>query len=377
MLALWLAMLQAYEQQDSSAEEFVARLTEIAEPTPEDQVRVALAGVYTTVETAGATAALARVRGCAALAEQLHDPMLLTSYRYLDAFLAVQIGEYERAHELSDRLRNVGESYGIDFVVSFAILNAARACAGLRQLRQGNAYLSELRKRDQSPHVQGNAAIAACRLAIAAGDLERAIILLENEPPAGASPALHGEHHIHRAVLFAATGRIGDSENAMAAASHMSRYYDTQVLTRLTRAILDVGGWTDSTEPASIVRTELNRGFVDLVVVACRIFPDLAASAAREPDIARMLTEAFVNSHDTALGRRAGLEMPRELRRTGGLSTREREVYDLLLQGRTNHDIARTLFISVSTTKVHVKHIFEKLGVHSRAEAAAYRDQLS
>jgi DNA-binding NarL/FixJ family response regulator len=114
-----------------------------------------------------------------------------------------------------------------------------------------------------------------------------------------------------------------------------------------------------------------------LVVVACRIFPDLAASAAREPDIARMLTEAFVNSHDTALGRRAGLEMPRELRRTGGLSTREREVYDLLLQGRTNHDIARTLFISVSTTKVHVKHIFEKLGVHSRAEAAAYRDQLS
>jgi len=303
--------------------------------------------------------------------------MLTTSYRYLDAFLAVQIGMYERALELSDELREVGDSYGIGFVVSFAILNAARACAGLRQLREGNAYLSELRKRDRSPHVEGNAAIAACRLAVATGDLERAVILLENEPPAGASPALHGEHYVHRAVLFAALGREQDSESALAAASRMSRYYDTQVLTRLTRAILELQGSPDSPLPAVVVRAELNRGFVDLVVAACRIYPDLATSAARDPDIARMLTEAFVNSRDTALGRRAGLKMPRELRKTGGLSTREREVYDLLLQGRTNGEIAKTLFISESTAKVHVKHIFEKLGVHSRAEAAAYRDELT
>jgi LuxR family maltose regulon positive regulatory protein len=377
MLALWLAMLQANEQQDASAEEFVGRLTDIAEPTPEDQVRVALAGVYTTIETAGAAAALARVQSCAALAERLHDPMLATSYRYLDAFLAVQIGMYERAHDLSDQLREVGNEYGIGFVVSFAILNAARACAGLRQLREGNGYLSELRKRDRSPHVEGNAAIAACRLAIAAGDLERAVILLESEPPTGASPALHGEHYVHRAILFAALGHRTDSETALTAASRLSRYYDTQVLTRLTRAILDLQRSPDSLLPSEVVRAELERGFVDLVVVACRIYPNLATSATRDPDVARMLTEAFVNSRDTALGRRAGLKMPRELRRTGGgLSTREREVYDLLLQGRTNGDIARTLFISESTAKVHVKHIFEKLGVHSRAEAAAYRDEL-
>jgi DNA-binding NarL/FixJ family response regulator len=62
--------------------------------------------------------------------------------------------------------------------------------------------------------------------------------------------------------------------------------------------------------------------------------------------------------------------MPRELRREGTLSAREQEIYELLVQGRSNREIAKTLFISESTTKVHVRHIFEKLGVHTRAEAA-------
>jgi DNA-binding NarL/FixJ family response regulator len=64
------------------------------------------------------------------------------------------------------------------------------------------------------------------------------------------------------------------------------------------------------------------------------------------------------------------LKVHRETRPRELLSAREQEVYDLLVQGRSNLEIAKTLFISVSTTKVHVRHIFEKLGVHSRAEAA-------
>jgi DNA-binding NarL/FixJ family response regulator len=51
------------------------------------------------------------------------------------------------------------------------------------------------------------------------------------------------------------------------------------------------------------------------------------------------------------------------------LTSREREVFDMLTQGMTNKEIADELVITLNTVKRHLKAIFEKLGVHSRAAA--------
>jgi DNA-binding CsgD family transcriptional regulator len=53
------------------------------------------------------------------------------------------------------------------------------------------------------------------------------------------------------------------------------------------------------------------------------------------------------------------------------LTRREVEVLALLAEGRTNRQIADTLFISESTASVHVSNILGKLGVSGRTEAAA------
>lgn len=54
-----------------------------------------------------------------------------------------------------------------------------------------------------------------------------------------------------------------------------------------------------------------------------------------------------------------------------GLTPREIEIARLIARGRSNKEIARELCIEISTVKNHVHHMLEKLGVRSRAEAAA------
>ena len=53
------------------------------------------------------------------------------------------------------------------------------------------------------------------------------------------------------------------------------------------------------------------------------------------------------------------------------LTPRETEVLSWLAKGKTNRDIADILGMSHRTVNKHLEHIFEKLGVETRAAAAA------
>lgn len=59
-----------------------------------------------------------------------------------------------------------------------------------------------------------------------------------------------------------------------------------------------------------------------------------------------------------------------------GLTDREREVIRLVAAGRSNQEIAETLFITRKTASVHVSNILGKLGVVNRVEAAAVAHRL-
>ncbi len=54
-----------------------------------------------------------------------------------------------------------------------------------------------------------------------------------------------------------------------------------------------------------------------------------------------------------------------------GLTAREVDVLALLAEGLTNREIGERLFISTKTAAVHLSHIFEKLGVSDRVQAAS------
>jgi DNA-binding CsgD family transcriptional regulator len=58
--------------------------------------------------------------------------------------------------------------------------------------------------------------------------------------------------------------------------------------------------------------------------------------------------------------------------RRPNLTRREQQVLRLLAEGRSDPEIAATLFVSRRTVATHVANLFRKLGVHSRAAASAY-----
>jgi DNA-binding NarL/FixJ family response regulator len=52
------------------------------------------------------------------------------------------------------------------------------------------------------------------------------------------------------------------------------------------------------------------------------------------------------------------------------LTSRQRQVLDLLIQGKSNKEIARTLSLGEGTVKIHMAALFRNLGVANRARAA-------
>jgi DNA-binding NarL/FixJ family response regulator len=105
-----------------------------------------------------------------------------------------------------------------------------------------------------------------------------------------------------------------------------------------------------------------------------------ASTAARAAHAtATRLGAAPLQAALEALARRGRLDLGAGLpdqRRLAGLTPRELEVLGLLVEGRSNRQIAEELFISGKTASVHVTNLLAKLGVHSRLEAAALARRL-
>ncbi|OAV59946.1 response regulator [Enteractinococcus helveticum] len=92
-----------------------------------------------------------------------------------------------------------------------------------------------------------------------------------------------------------------------------------------------------------------------------------AGQGAIVPEVSRRIFAAVAGSDaastetDEAVGTAAGLDE---------LTDRELHVLTEIGHGRSNKQIARHLGISLGTTKTHVSHILEKLGIDSRTQAA-------
>ena len=83
-----------------------------------------------------------------------------------------------------------------------------------------------------------------------------------------------------------------------------------------------------------------------------------AGDALLSPTVTRRVIQKF-----------AGMPRPAPPKELEELSEREREVFRLMVRGLSNAEIGQELFISETTVKTHVTHIFSKLELRDRVQA--------
>ena len=375
--ALWIEFLNAFEIQDPGVRNVLERLRRCGDKTPGHTLRLFQASAFLALEVdADVRGAIKELELANGLLSHVPDPLGRTAFLNLFSCTTIYLADYERAIELTEKQIDDARSSGLEFAADHALTTRAGAFIGLRRLSEAQRILQDLEGRADSvaTYVTGQRQLKSARLRAAAGDVQRAEIILRPAQPSDLPRAFHGEWLASRSLYLAALGDVEAARAAVRDSRLMSTYIDARNLSDLALAIADLqseGETTSHSNASATLARLLASGHIDGVILACRIFPRLATVGAQNPTLATELTRILAASRDVDIGRAAGLDMPRELRPRDVLSQREREVWELLVQGRTNREIAQTLFISESTTKVHVRHIFEKLGVHSRAEAVS------
>ena len=352
--------------------------------------RDARAGVQQSLMAASGTVSLAlldgdleqameRARWALALAKEGMDPIAHTALLHTYSYALIITGHYQESLKHVDALTRVAETCGLEFPVSYAQIDRAKALIGLRKFPVASRALAVLQRRihdEPRSFFLCNVPVERARLYASVGDLDRALDVLSPGPVEDLSKAGRGEYLGWQALLHAAAGQAERAQALATDARVTSRGLEAAALSCLATAIVALAAG-DTATTAVEVRSVIASGIWDPVVIAVRTAPTLGAFIAKETEWRGWLQRLLVASSDTSLASRFGLQVPRAAKRVTGLTPRESEVHELLAQGLTNEEIAKLLYISLSTTKVHVKHIYEKLGVRSRLEAArALRDDV-
>jgi DNA-binding NarL/FixJ family response regulator len=212
--------------------------------------------------------------------------------------------------------------------------------------------------------------VLAARLALTLGEAERAEALTRETPERIEPKGAYGEYLAHRALSLACTGRWEAAVDAAEQARAATITLEARTLASLSDAVVELSTNEGSRQAAvDAWNVVVAGGHYDLLVGAYRAYPALAQVLWADVELRPALRSLLHRAQDSLLatdlsGDHQGDEGLK------ALSAREREVLELIAEGLSNKQIADKLFISLSTVKVHVRHVLEKLEAKTRTEAA-------
>jgi LuxR family transcriptional regulator, maltose regulon positive regulatory protein len=363
----------ASELGDPAASQILAAAYALHDSTPEGRLRIEVMRLTEASRLGGVAEALAEACSQAHLVERVRDPLVTTAFWHGLASGLNLAGRYEEALAATRRVLHLAESFRLELPVPHALVDTAIAELGQRRfdrvLRTLKSALDSTSRPD--PYLRALTALVTTRLFLTQRKFSAALRPLGSIEGVG-SPAVHAEKDAHRALALARIGRSDDALGSLdAARPNIDSSVEARVLVAAVELICEPRGSSRRDQLAEqlwlLVRTS---GNVDTFLCVYRSSPEVLLDIGRSAENYPGLIALVIKQGDATYAREAGLAVE-TFSDADLLTAREREVSELMAKGLSNKEIAAQLVISQATVKVHLRHVYEKLGVRNRASAIA------
>lgn len=349
----------------------------------DEQLRVSTGRMNLAVLTAEVDEALGDAARVAALATRGRDPLIQSAFLHAYGVLLALNGRYDEALETAQSSFAALTAYRLRFPIGYSQLVIGVAQLGLRGFRRSGTALrlaENAAGETGDAFLQMNVVVTRARLQLASGSVSGALDVLERHQHLSSIPSMRGEYLAWWSLAAALANEPKQAQALSARAEALTRRIDVVGLTPWTPAVLAVQSGRPAEAEIEAAWSGLHTtGNVDAFVTAYRSCPDLLTAVKNRDGGGDRLRTILERARDHRLAEGVGLPLPVSATASGpsALTNREREVLELVCQGLMNKEIARTLFITEATAKVHVRKICQKLGVRSRTEAAIRASELS
>ena len=309
------------------------------------------------------------------LLKRTHDPRIRSSFLHSWSNILLLRGEYARALDAASHFRHEVEELELTFASPHALLDHVAAEWGLNQPARALQLLQRLSEAvsTRDVFVRVAAAMLRARIHLSMNLPQDALGALAADPSLS-NPGITAEYLVLRALTLSRLGDTAASAATLAEAAPLTHKVEATLLSRFVDALnatpADTGVRAVLLEQAYAATAEA--GAFDVFVLAYRAAPEILTALAPLAAKLDRLFAVFQRARDVRIASKAGLRFTSTTSKVSdaALSPRELQVGGLVARGLSNSEIAQTLFISEKTVKVHLRHIFEKLGVRTRTQAA-------
>lgn len=329
---------------------------------------------------------------CEELAEhgqQLGDEGSLAYVYVMLAQADILLGELNRAEADAAAARDIAEQGGQETLVAYALAVQAMADAHRgREARMAAELALELGRKTQGTPALHFATAALGLLEVSTGRADEAVVVLAPLVEFARTEHIREpgltRYVIDQVEALVELARVDEAAELLdwyeANAQRLGRRSALAASWRCRGLLAAAAGRVDDALDA-FGRALAEHGAVPLPFDRARTLLAFGATlrrAKRKADARRALEEAaavFDSLGAAAFAARARSELERIGGRPpskGGLTATERQIAELVAEGRSNKEVAAMLFVSVKTVEANLSRTYAKLGIRSRAGLARH-----